>query len=142
MKYWGSRLLMAMLISSLCVVGLSAQDQGLMSDMQTDEDEFKLVRTEAFARLDANGNGSIEAAEWPGRKNAFRLLDVNRDGGITLVEFQSRKARWWNQVFENLDLDGNRAITREEWMDTAESFDRLDHDRNGIIERREFYNPR
>ena len=133
---------MATLIFSLCVVGLFAQDQDSMSDMQTDYDEFKMVRAEAFARLDANGNGSIETAEWPGRRNAFRMLDVNRDGGITLVEFQSKKARWWNQVFENLDLNGNRAITREEWMDTAESFDRLDYDKNGLIERREFYNPR
>ena len=112
MEHLRDRLLVATLVYSLCVVGLFAQDHELTSDMQTGEDEFKLVRVEAFARLDANGDGSIEAAEWPGRKKAFRLLDVNRDGGITLVEFQSKKARWWNQVFENLDIDGNRQIGR------------------------------
>jgi Ca2+-binding EF-hand superfamily protein len=129
----------------LCCIGVFAQGEPSPQtptalDAQADAEEFESVRAEAFARLDADSSGSIELAEWPGRKKAFRLLDVNRDGGITLVEFQSKKARWWKQVFENLDLDGNRAITRAEWMDIAEDFDRLDYDKNGIIDRREFYN--
>ncbi|MDR1726664.1 MAG: hypothetical protein LBT74_01825 [Acidobacteriota bacterium] len=106
------------------------------------ESEFEDVRADFFARIDADESGKIEVAEWPGRKKAFRLLDVNRDGGVTFVEFQSRKARFWNQVFENIDLDGNRMITRDEWMDVSSGFDRLDRDKNGIIDRSEFYSPR
>ena len=100
------------------------------------------VRAEAFDRLDKDGKGYIDDKDWPGRKRAFRLMDVNRDGRITLEEFQSLRNRWRNRSFENLDLDGNRVITRDEWMDIPEDFDRLDRNKNGMIERHEFYRPR
>jgi len=100
------------------------------------------VRAEAFARLDKDGKGYIDANDWPGRQRAFRLMDVNRDGRVTLEEFQSLRNRWRNRTFENLDLDGNRVITRDEWMDIPEDFDRLDRNKNGMIERHEFYRPR
>ncbi|MDR0310819.1 MAG: hypothetical protein LBJ21_04455 [Acidobacteriota bacterium] len=105
-------------------------------------DDFRAVRAEVFARLDKDGKGYIDEKDWPGRRRAFRLMDVNRDGRITLEEFQSLRNRWYNRTFENLDLDGNRVITLDEWMDLREDFDRLDRNKNGMIERHEFYNPK
>ena len=101
--------------------------------------DYFAVRAEAFALLDADGKGYIDAKDWHGRRRAFRLMDVNSDGRVTLEEFQSLRNRWRNRTFENLDIDGNRIITRDEWMDIAEDFDRLDRNKDGMILRQEFY---
>ena len=118
-----------------------AQEQALQ-DAKDLINDFHVARAEAFARLDKDGKGYFDANDWPGRNRAFRLMDVNRDGRVTLVEFQSLRNRWRNRTFENIDLDGNRIITRDEWIDIPEDFDMLDRDKNGVIERHEFYNLR
>ncbi len=99
-------------------------------------------RIEAFGRLDKNRNDVIEHSEWPGKEKQYRFLDANRDGTLSREEFMARNGRWWNDLFENLDFDGNKIIDRSEWLDSSASFDRLDRDHNGVIEQREFYNPR
>ena len=113
-------------------------------DGDTDLDQG---RASAFDRLDKNGNGAIELSEWPekgkGKNKApsFLYLDGNRDDSLSREEFMSLNARWWNQVFENIDLDKNGLIVRTEWMDSIASFDRLDQNRDGYIGHSEFYNP-
>jgi hypothetical protein len=104
--------------------------------------DFAAARKAAFVRLDVNKNGNIEVSEWPGKKRNFRYLDLNHDAALSLEEFTSKNARSWNMVFEDLDLDGNKIITRSEWMDLDSEFDRLDRNHNGGIERKEFYYPR
>lgn len=99
-------------------------------------------RLAAFDRLDVNRNDRIESEEWPGNGKNFDYLDANQDGALSRTEFLSRNGRFWNELFENLDLDGNGIIKRSEWLDSDESFDRLDRDHNGVIDRREYYNPR
>jgi len=131
----------AVLICAVCGILSFAQDQ-TMDRAENIADEWYAVRAEAFAVLDKDGKGYITINDWPGRNRAFRLMDVNRDGRVTLDEFQSLRNRWQNRTFENLDLDGNRVITRDEWMDIPGDFDRLDRNKDGMIERHEFYNPR
>jgi Ca2+-binding EF-hand superfamily protein len=121
---------------------LSFAQEQISSDAKDFIEDFLAARAAAFDMLDKDGKGYIEAKDWPGRRRAFRLMDVNRDGRITLEEFQSLRNRWRNRTFANLDIDGNRLITRDEWMDIPDDFDRLDRDKNGMIERHEFYNPR
>jgi len=99
-------------------------------------------RLAAFDRLDVNRNNRIDSEEWPGNSKDFGYLDANQDGTLSREEFLSRNGRFWNELFENLDLDGNGIIIRSEWLDSVETFDRLDRDRNGVIEPREYYNPR
>jgi hypothetical protein len=99
-------------------------------------------RQAAFERLDKNRNGVLERSEWPGKNKGFHHMDANRDGVISNEEFMAISARWWNDEFKNLDFDGNNIITRSEWLDSDASFDRLDRDHNGTIEKNEFYNPR
>lgn len=99
-------------------------------------------RLAAFRRLDADASGGIESAEWPGRERDFRYLDADHNGSLSREEFLSRNGLFWNQTFDNLDFNGDGLILRSEWLDSDPSFNRLDRDRNGVIERREFYNPR
>ena len=121
---------------------LSFSGNRASADAEGSSGDWYSARVEAFARLDKDGKGYIEEEDWPGRKRAFRLMDVDRDGRITLEEFQSLSNRWRNRTFGNLDLDGNGIITRDEWMDIPEDFDRLDRNKDGVIQRNEFYNPR
>ena len=132
----------AILFCVFCGIPSFAEDQ-IVDGNEDFMDAWYAARAEAFARLDKDGKGYIDANDWPGRRNrAFRLMDVNRDGRVTLEEFQSLNNRWRNRTFEDLDLDGNGLITRDEWMDIPEDFDRLDRNKDGVIQRHEFYTPR
>jgi Ca2+-binding EF-hand superfamily protein len=99
-------------------------------------------RIAAFERLDANKNGKIDPAEWPGKSKDFRYIDSDHDGFLSREEFLSPNARWRNETFENLDFNGDRVIPRSEWLDSNADFDRLDRDHNGTIDRSEFYKSR
>jgi Ca2+-binding EF-hand superfamily protein len=94
---------------------------------------------EAFNRLDTNKDNLVAEAEWMGGPEYFRRVDANLDGAISREEFRSRNARYWNEPFENIDTNRDRVITRAEWLDADESFRKLDRDRNGLLNRREFY---
>jgi Ca2+-binding EF-hand superfamily protein len=108
-------------------------------EQTAESDEGRLA---ALARLDGDRSGYLSRPEFPGNDKDFRVLDANRDGFISREEFLSRNGRWWNEPFENLDFNEDKIITRSEWLDSDASFLKLDRDRNGVIDRQEFYNPR
>jgi hypothetical protein len=141
MKFFGKCFFAFALICAFSTTLSFAQDEA-SADVKNFNDEFRAIRAEALARFDTDGKGYFTSAEWPGRNRAFRLMDVNRDGRISLEEFQSLRNRWQNRTFENMDIKGNRVITRDEWMDIPEDFDRLDRNKDGMIQRNEFYNPK
>jgi len=100
------------------------------------------ARETAFHKLDANKNDVIERKEWPGNDRLFKRMDADRDGVISLEEFLSRNGRYWNVPFEDLDFNGDGIIAHNEWLESEVAFGRLDHDRNGVIDRFEFYTPK
>ena len=134
-KYFFAVLTVVALVCAFYGISSFAEDQ-VAEDHAND---WHTVRAKVFSKLDREVKGYITPEDWPGRNRAFRLMDVNRDGRVTLEEFQSLRLRWWNQTFESLTIDGNRTITRDEWMDVESAFDWLDRNQNGVITRREFY---
>ena len=131
----------AVLACAFCGITVFAEEE-TSEDAKSFTADFHAVRAEAFAQLDKDGKGYLDKKDWHGRDRAFRLMDVNRDGRLTLEEFQSLRNRWLNRTLENLDIDGNGIITRDEWMDISEDFDRIDRNKDGVIDRREFYSAR
>jgi Ca2+-binding EF-hand superfamily protein len=123
---------------------LSADELKSIQRRVADEDSMgpDYGRFAAFERLDTNKNDAIDPSEWPGKEQDFRLLDADHNGSLSREEFLARTGRWWNEPFENLDFNGDKIITRSEWLDSDAAFGKLDRDHNGVIDRREFYNPR
>jgi Ca2+-binding EF-hand superfamily protein len=128
------------------------QSRDLNKDGKISPDEFKREAPQAidkpdyvkerevlFGKLDADKSESISRSEWLANDRSFRRLDANADGSLSQEEFLSPNGRFWNELFENWDSNGDRVISRNEWLDTAASFDRLDRDHNGVLDRFEFY---
>ncbi len=104
-----------------------------------DKPDFVKARETLFAKLDRDKSGTISRSEWPANERSFRRLDVDGSGSLSREEFLSTAGRYWNELFENWDSNGDRLLSRNEWLDTEESFDRMDRDHNGVIDRMEFY---
>jgi len=64
-----------------------------------------------FAALDANGDGRLDALEWPAHPHADpAALDRDRDG-----EVDAREMDLDDEVFGWFDLDGDDVVTAIEW---------------------------
>jgi Ca2+-binding EF-hand superfamily protein len=105
----------------------------------SEKPEWVKGREALFDRLDANHDGTLSRNEWPASDRSFRIMDANADKAISREEFLSTNGRFWNQLFEDWDSNQDGVLARSEWLDTEESFNRLDTDRNGILSRQEFY---
>lgn len=111
----------------------------------------------AFARLDANGDGKLDAADRAAKQQArFDRLDTNSDGQLTPAEFTARPQRaergqpgqragrrghrggGMMHMARMADADGDGAITQAEFTAGALAmFDRADADKNGTVTREE-----
>ncbi len=104
----------------------------------------------AFTRLDANGDGQLDAAELrQARLQRFKRLDVNGDGAVTATEQAEASNRLFRKAealegamairFETLDADGDGKLTREEFVHARGGLAaRLDTDGDGRISKAEF----
>jgi len=95
-------------------------------------------------QIDADNSGTISRDEWRFRLDAFDRLDVDKDAILTAKELQraasvrrgarARGAKRWRA----LDEDNNGVISSKEWRRRPEVFDRLDRNREGVLDRGEF----
>ncbi len=105
----------------------------------------------AFTRLDANGDGQLDAAELrQARAKRFERLDVNDDGFITVAEQVEAGNRMFRKAealegamairFETLDTDGNGKLARDEFLNApgAGLAARTDKNGDGLVSKVEF----
>jgi Ca2+-binding EF-hand superfamily protein len=95
-----------------------------------DNDNF-----DRFDRLDANHDGRLSLAEWPGDPAVFDRLDANRDRSLTRDELRRRGDE--GNRFERLDVDHDGRLSVSEWPGDRVTFDRLDLNHDGFLKRDE-----
>ena len=85
---------------------------GMVSGMDQDDDrvitigEFVAYRAAQFDPLDKDGNGTLDASEFPHR-NALKGADKDNDGKLSRGEH----AALFRRQFPNVDIDGDGVIT-------------------------------
>jgi hypothetical protein len=109
-----------------------------------------------FRELDANRDGRIAVAEWTYRTEDFERADHNGDGVLTQREFLGEPDDAEGRVpddrrdpvsgdddsrFSELDANGDRRVSRDEWRGDRASFTRLDENRDGYLTRAEIGTP-
>src|SRR5262245_19339717 len=75
------------------------------------------------ARFDADKNGRVTAKEFTGPEELFTVLDRDGDGAITADDLDwaddslyARQLNLAQQVLRRGDQNGNRKLTKEEWL--------------------------
>ena len=122
-----------------------AYEQSQFTSAQQNRDTMR------FREMDRNGDGVITRAEWRGTEQTFRSNDWNADGILSGDEVRQgaqppvsdqvnqredlREDRLYS--FENLDRNVNGVIERAEWQDSDDAFRWLDRDQDGTLSRRE-----
>jgi Ca2+-binding EF-hand superfamily protein len=117
----------------------------------------------AFDRYDRNRDGVLARDEFPGSAEQFESLDRNRDSRVTRDEFgRSPLARRFLErdaaderparerfappadrealrptAWARLDRDGDGRVARDEWTGTAQAFQVLDRNADGVLDRRD-----
>ena len=126
-----TRLLASLLLAATMAAPASAQTEGAGLDL-------------LFARLDADADGAISAAEVTAAKTRqFARADRNDDGQVTpeeLAVIQARLARAQSAMSgaaERMDADGNGSLSLAEFTARAPMFALLDIDGDGALSRAE-----
>jgi Ca2+-binding EF-hand superfamily protein len=118
---------------------------------------------EAFGRYDKNQDGVLTRDEFPGSPEQFGNLDRNRNSNVTKLEFtRSPLARRFLErdaaderparerfappadrealrptAWAHLDRDRDGRVARDEWTGTAQAFQVLDRNADGVLDRRD-----
>jgi Ca2+-binding EF-hand superfamily protein len=102
-----------------------------------------LPRTlEQLRALDKDGDGKISRDEFTGPAPQFARIDADKDGYLTLAEVAKFRETAMNQFgprLKEMDKNGDNKISRAEFTGPPPLFDRLDANKDGLIEPREAF---
>lgn len=87
-----------------------------------------------FQNLDHNGDGRLTRNEWHYDMEAFHRADRNRDNILSRAEFVGEGIEDdRDDLFVDLDLNGDGRVSRNEWHGTRQEFTALDRNRDGSL---------
>ena len=92
-----------------------------------------------FTALDHDRDNRIASNEWHFDAQTFRRVDANRDGSINLTEFlgEADGDDDREDSFDDLDFNNNGRVERTEWHGSVAEYRRLDANNDGILSRYE-----
>jgi hypothetical protein len=91
-----------------------------------------------FTNLDHNRDNRLTSNEWHFDLETFRRVDANRDNHLSLAEFIGEGADdLRDDSFDDLDVNNNGRVERAEWYGGLNEFRRLDRNNDGILSRYE-----
>jgi Ca2+-binding EF-hand superfamily protein len=99
-------------------------------------ERFVSWTTAGFNNLDHNRDRRITPNEWHFDRETFRRADSNGDGALTQAEFVGQDIdddRGDN--FDDIDVNNNGRVERNEWHGSQAVFNSLDRNRDGALSR-------
>ena len=92
-----------------------------------------------FRNVDRNNDGRITRTEWRYDPELFIRADQNRDDVLSQAEFLGDETvdRDPEDSFDDLDSNNDGRIERDEWHGTRQAFDWLDRNNDGRLSRAE-----
>ena len=88
-----------------------------------------------FRNLDHNRDNRLTANEWHHDTETFRRMDANRDSALTEAEFLGTEDDLRGDRFDDIDVNNDGRVNRNEWYGGAAAFDRLDQNNDGVLSR-------
>ena len=90
-----------------------------------------------FTSIDHNRDSRITANEWHFDLESFRRADRNRDDVLTRAEFVGGDGEDDDREdsFDDLDVNNNGLVERGEWHASGTMFSLLDRNRDGVLSR-------
>ena len=118
-------------------VRAGAQRDTDLADHNPNSLERNLNWTRAnFNSLDHNRDNRLSANEWHFDLETFRRVDANRNDSLSLQEFLGEGVDdVRDDSFDNMDWNNNGRVERAEWYGGNAEFTRLDNNRDGVLSR-------
>ena len=91
-----------------------------------------------FRGLDRDHDGRLARTEWPYDAETFTGMDADRNGFVSQREFLQATDEDLGDRFDDLDVNHDRRLSRDEWQWSQGSFAERDRNHDGVVTPAEF----